>query len=49
MIINRGQTQVNNDVAKSNLQKEIEEISKRHLSMYDEIIGTTGLKGGVAI
>lgn len=51
MILNRN----NNleDTAKSttssSLQTEIEENSKRHLSMYDAIIGTTGIEGGVAV
>jgi len=31
------------------MQKQIEEISKKHLSMYDQVIGTIGVKGGVAI
>ena len=49
MILNR-----NNDITtieknKSNMQKQIEENSKRHLYMYDQVIGTTGLEGGVAV
>jgi hypothetical protein len=49
MILNR-----NNDVTlvqtkKSNMQEEIEANSKRHLYMYDQIVGTLGIKGGIAV
>lgn len=49
MILNRKNEPKNIDKNKSNMQKQIEEISKKHLSMYDQVIGTIGVKGGVAI
>ena len=49
MIINRQNITENIDCKKSSMQMEIEENAKRHLSMYDEIIGTSDLKGGVAV
>lgn len=46
MILNR-----NDDIlvssTKSDLQNEIEENSKRHLAMYDAVVGTTNINGGV--
>lgn len=49
MILNRKKDEPINNKEKSELQKEIEENSKRHLAMYDKIIGTTGIEGGVAV
>ena len=49
MILNRNNDIKENSMIKSDMQKQIEEISKRHLSMYDKIIGTTGIQGGVAV
>ena len=49
MILNREKNKVENTIKKSNMQKEIEENSRRHLQMYDKLVGTTNLKGGVAI
>ena len=49
MILNRNNENTNDNINKSNMQKEIEENSKRHLYMYDKVIGTTGLEGGVAV
>ena len=44
MILNRKNEPKNIDKNKSNMQKQIEEISKKHLSMYDQVIGTIGVK-----
>ena len=49
MILNRKNETNINTINKSNMQKQIEENSKRHLSMYDQIIGTSGIKGGIAV
>lgn len=49
MILNRKNETNINTINKSNMQKQIEENSKRHLSMYDQIIGTVGIKGGIAV
>ena len=49
MIINRKEEQEENSENKSDMQKEIEENAKRHLKLYDEIIGTTNLGGGVVV
>ena len=49
IILNRDNTLIDNNTKKSHMQKEIEENSKRHLCMYDAIIGTADLKGGVAV
>ena len=49
MIINRKNEPIKIEAHKSNMQKEIEENSKRHLSMYDKIIGTVNIEGSVAI
>lgn len=49
MILNRKDDEVNTTFHKSNLQNEIERNSKRHLSMYDSIIGTSNLEGSVAV
>lgn len=49
MILNRKNDVTSIETNKSNMQKQIEENSKRHLSMYDQVIGTIGLEGGVAI
>lgn len=49
MILNRENDATNNNTEKSNMQKQIEENAKRHLCMYDVIIGTADLKGGVAV
>lgn len=49
MILNRNNENISVETNKSNMQKEIEENSKRHLHMYDQIIGTTDLEGGIAI
>ena len=44
MILNRKNEPKNIDKNKSNMQKQIEEISKKNLSMYDQVIGTIGVK-----
>ena len=49
MILNRRDDIVKTTSSKSNLQEEIEENSKRHLSLYDSIIGTSDLEGSVAV
>ena len=50
MILNRNDNILKlHTSAKSSLQIEIEENSKRHLSMYDSIIGTADVKGGIAV
>lgn len=49
MITNRKNEPINIETHKSNMQKEIEENAKRHLSMYDKIIGTANIEGSVAI
>lgn len=49
MILNRENDIVENTTKKSDMQKQIEENARRHLYMYDELIGTADLKGGVAV
>ena len=50
MILNRNNdSSTSSNIPKSELQEEIEEYSKRHLSMYDSIIGTSNIMGGVAV
>lgn len=49
MILNRKEDNFNNTNSKSNLQEEIEENSRRHLSIYDSIIGTSDIEGSVAV
>lgn len=49
MILNRNNDMVSRTSSISNMQLEIEENSKRHLAMYDKIIGTLDLKGDVAV
>ena len=49
MILNRANDTSNIEYENSTLQKEIEERSKEHLSLYDSIIGTVGVEGGVAV
>lgn len=50
MILNRNNdSSISSNIPKSELQEEIEENSKRHLSMYDSIIGTSNIMGGVAV
>ena len=49
MILNRNKDTTIVSNSKSDMQRQIEEHSKRHLSMYDEIIGTSGIQGGIAI
>ena len=49
MILNRNNETISVETNKSNMQKEIEENSKRHLHMYDQIIGKADLEGGIAI
>ena len=49
MILNRNNDYFNVTVPKSNLQEEIENNARRHLTMYDSVIGTSNVKGGVAV
>ena len=49
MILNRNNDSFSSNTPKSELQEEIVENSKRHLSMYDSIIGTSNIVGGVAV
>lgn len=49
MILNRKDDNFTNSTSKSNLQEEIEENSRRHLSIYDSIIGTSDIEGSVAV
>lgn len=49
MILNRNNDTTIAEANKSDMQNEIEENARRHLQMYDEVIGITGLEGGVAI
>lgn len=49
MILNRNNDFFSSNAPKSELQEEIVENSKRHLSMYDSIIGTSNIVGGVAV
>lgn len=49
MILNRKNDSFSSNTPKSELQEEIVENSKRHLSMYDSIIGTSNIVGGVAV
>lgn len=49
MILNRKDEKLNTTYIKSDMQTQIEQNSKKHLLMYDEIIGTTQIKGGVAV
>lgn len=49
MIINRKNEHTQNSSIQTSTQKEIEENSKKHLQMYDKIIGTVNVKGGVAV
>lgn len=49
MILNRRDDNITNQISKSNLQEEIEENSRRHLSIYDSVIGTSDIEGGVAV
>lgn len=49
MIVNRKNEVEEVSGNKSDLQKEIEETSKRHLSLYDSIIGTKNVEGGIAV
>lgn len=49
MILNRNNDLESEQYDKSKLQKEIEDHSREHLSMYDSIIGTVGIEGGVAV
>ena len=49
MILNRNNDCSNVTVPKSSLQEEIENNSRRHLAMYDLVIGTSNVKGGVAV
>ena len=49
MILNRNNDYSNVTVPKSNLQEEIENNARRHLAMYDSVIGTSNVKGGVAV
>jgi len=49
MILNRKKDIVKDTRSKSHLQEEIEKNSKRHLSMYDSIIGTSNIEGSIAV
>ena len=49
MILNRKEDNFTNTTSKSNLQEEIEENSRRHLSIYDSVIGTSNIEGSVAV
>ena len=49
MILNRNNDTTIAEANKSDMQNEIEKNARRHLQMYDEVIGITGLEGGVAI
>ena len=49
MILNRNNDTTIAETNKSDMQNEIEENARRHLQMYDEVIGITGLEGGIAI
>lgn len=49
MILNRNEDTIPSSYVKSNLQNEIEQNSKRHLALYDSVIGTTGLQGRTAV
>lgn len=49
MILNRKEDNSTEQYIKSDMQIQIEQTSKQHLSKYDEIIGTTGIKGGEAV
>lgn len=48
MIVNR-KNNITEKRSETNMQKEIEENAKRHLAMYDQIIGTKGIEGGIAV
>lgn len=49
MILNRNNDAPSLPSAKSSMQEEIEINSKKHLSLYDSIIGTSNVEGRVAV
>ena len=49
MILGRDNSTTKSSFKQSSMQKQIVQNSKRHLSMYDKIIGTHGVEGGVAV
>ena len=49
MILDRKNDSMPSKLPKSEMQEKIIENSKRHLSMYDAIIGTSNVEGGVAV
>lgn len=49
MILNRKEDNFTNQSSKSNLQEEIEENSRRHLAIYDSVVGTSDIEGSVAV
>lgn len=49
MILARDDSNQKSSFKQSSMQLEIEQNSKRHLSMYDKIIGTHGVEGGIAV
>ena len=49
MILNRNDDVPSLASAKSSLQEEIEKNAKKHLSLYDSIIGTSNVEGRVAV
>lgn len=49
MILNRNDDCITTNFHKSNLQYEIEQNSKRHLAMYDSVVGTAGIEGRAVV